>query len=288
MAWKWSAPFTDMPRLGRPRRSRLPVQRQFHLWEVWLRTMGFESELQRQCLCNLWHFRCHPAGNDAHGRVSIKNLVFSLTYMLTLVDEWRVQDQFFGTTNFKTGVFTQTFSDGNFTYNSEDVIQSSVLGWIDYGYKYATLKNASVWYHDSQCPNSYTLVNGNYGFSPGALDSVTNFREQLFAIANIRSNTGGVFNLPVCVLNELSSMPQCWKAIPTNYHEGAAQKTPLSWDEISNCYIHPVNCLGGKWLVSSWPRDGTFIEISWHYPQINLAFCRRKTQPTVSNTLKII
>lgn len=36
--------------------------------------------------------------------------------------------------NFKIA-FTQTFTDGNFTYNPEDVIQASVAGWLDYGYK---------------------------------------------------------------------------------------------------------------------------------------------------------
>ena len=104
---------------------------------------------------------------------------------------------------------------------------------------------------NSQSPYSYTLINGEYGFSPDALDSVENFREQLFAVANIRPSNEGVYNLPVCVLNELSSIPECWKAIPTNDDEGAASKTPLTWDQLSSCFIHPINCLGGKWLESS-------------------------------------
>ncbi|KAF6218261.1 hypothetical protein HO133_006223 [Letharia lupina] len=128
----------------------------------------------------------------------------------------------FTTYNYKTA-FTQTFTDGIFTYNPEDVIQSSVAGWLDYGY-------------------NYTLVNQNYGFSPDALDSVENFREQLLAVANIRSNSEGVYNLPVCVLNELDSMPECFKAVPENDNDGA--KTPLTLDELNYCYIHPINCLG--------------------------------------------
>lgn len=58
----------------------------------------------------------------------------SMTQILNSTDDSRVQDFFLGPINFKTA-FTQTFTDGNFTYNPEDVIQSSVLGWLDYGYK---------------------------------------------------------------------------------------------------------------------------------------------------------
>lgn len=48
-----------------------------------------------------------------------------------------MQDSFldFTTYNYKTA-FTQVFNDGNFTYNPEDVIQSSIGGWLTYGYKY--------------------------------------------------------------------------------------------------------------------------------------------------------
>ena len=88
---------------------------------------------------------------------------------------------------------------------------------------------------------SYTLINQDYGFSPDALDSVENFRDQLFAVANIKPNLEGVFNLPVCVLNELASIPECFKA----FSETGA-KTPLTDDELDNCFIHPINCLGGK------------------------------------------
>lgn len=91
---------------------------------------------------------------------------------------------------------------------------------------------------------SYTLINQNYGFSPDALDSVESFRDQLFAIANIRPNAEGVYNLPVCVLNDLAALPECASALPTNDKSGA--KTPLTWNQIPNCYVHPVNCLGGK------------------------------------------
>lgn len=64
------------------------------------------------------------------------SLYLPLTRILTLSDDYRVQDSFGDVTtyNFKTA-FTQTFTDGNFTYNPEDVIQSSVAGWLDYGYK---------------------------------------------------------------------------------------------------------------------------------------------------------
>lgn len=34
--------------------------------------------------------------------------------------------------------------DGNFTFDPEDVIQASIQGWMDYGYKYATLQITSV------------------------------------------------------------------------------------------------------------------------------------------------
>ncbi|KAM0794784.1 hypothetical protein BDR22DRAFT_873751 [Usnea florida] len=134
-----------------------------------------------------------------------------------------VQDSFldFTTYNFKTA-FTQSFTDGNFTYNPEDVIQSSISGWWSYGY-------------------NYTLINQDYGFSPGALDSVENFRDQLFAVANIKSNSEGVYNLPVCVLNELASIPECFKAFSDN-----GDKTPLTDDELDNCFIHPINCLGDQ------------------------------------------
>ena len=52
--------------------------------------------------------------------------------------ELRVQSAFFDivTYNYKVA-FTQNFTDGNFTYDPVDVIQSSVAGWLDYGYKYA-------------------------------------------------------------------------------------------------------------------------------------------------------
>ena len=144
----------------------------------------------------------------------------------------------FETYNFKTA-FTQSFTDGNFTYNPEDVIQSSFSGWWNYGYKW--VKGSYVSLHTYTLSASYTLVNQDYGFSPDALDSVENFRDQLFAVANIKSNSEGVYNLPVCVLNELASIPECYKAFSDN---GA--KTPLTDDEQDNCYIHPINCLGGK------------------------------------------
>ena len=43
------------------------------------------------------------------------------------------------------------------------------------------------------------------------------------------------------MLNELASIPECYKAFTAS---GA--KTPLTSDEIDNCNIHPINCLGGK------------------------------------------
>lgn len=137
-----------------------------------------------------------------------------------------VQDAFldFTTYNFKVA-FTQNFTDGNFTYNPDDVIQSSVAGWLDYGY-------------------NYTLINQNYGLSPDALDSVEDFRDELFAVASIKPNNEGVYSLPVCVLNELSSMPECGYALPENGNDG--DKTPLSWDQTSYCYIQPMNCLGDQ------------------------------------------
>lgn len=69
----------------------------------------------------------------------------SLAGVLTLGHEFRVQDAFldFTTYNFKVA-FTQNFTDGNFTYNPDDVIQSSVAGWLDYGYKYAHPLNAGI------------------------------------------------------------------------------------------------------------------------------------------------
>ena len=61
----------------------------------------------------------------------------ALTQILTHRDEHRVQDSILlGSVNYKVA-FTQTFSDGNFTYKPEDVIQSSLSGWMNYGYKYA-------------------------------------------------------------------------------------------------------------------------------------------------------
>ena len=96
---------------------------------------------------------------------------------------------------------------------------------------------------------SYTLINQDYGFSPGALDSVENFRDQLFAVANIKPNDEGVYNLPVCVLNQLSSIPECWKAF-----SDTGAKTPLTDDELDNCFIHPINCLGGTHVPHSIER----------------------------------
>ena len=43
------------------------------------------------------------------------------------------------------------------------------------------------------------------------------------------------------MLNELASIPECFKA----FSETGA-KTPLTDDELDNCFIHPINCLGGK------------------------------------------
>ena len=63
------------------------------------------------------------------------------------------------------------------------------------------------------------------------------------------------------MLNELASIPECWKAFSDN---GA--KTPLTDDELDNCYIHPINCLGGKYvhqvihLVESPP---VCVDIAW-------------------------
>ncbi|KAL9137536.1 MAG: hypothetical protein Q9175_001253 [Cornicularia normoerica] len=126
--------------------------------------------------------------------------------------------------NFKIA-FTQTFTDGNFTYNPEDVIQASVAGWLDYGY-------------------NYTLINQNYGFSPGALDTVEEFRKQLFAVASIRFNSSGVFNLPVCVLNDLASMPECGAALPESDNVG--DKSPLTAGQQNYCFMHPINCLADQ------------------------------------------
>lgn len=51
-------------------------------------------------------------------------------------DNHRVQDAIFDFTTYNYKVaFTQNFTDGNFTYNPEDVIKSSIAGWLDYGYK---------------------------------------------------------------------------------------------------------------------------------------------------------
>ena len=108
---------------------------------------------------------------------------------------------------------------------------------------------------------SYTLINQDYGFSPGALDSVENFRDQLFAVANIKPNQEGVYNLPVCVLNELSSIPECFRA----FTESGA-KTPLTADQVDNCFIHPINCLGGKHVpqyIHSIERPQTCIDIAY-------------------------
>ena len=67
---------------------------------------------------------------------SVLHLRRLLLDLLLTSGEYRVQDSFldFTTYNFKTA-FTQSFTDGNFTYNPEDVIQSSISGWRDYGYK---------------------------------------------------------------------------------------------------------------------------------------------------------
>ena len=67
-----------------------------------------------------------------------------LDRLLTL-GEYRVQDSFFDFTtyNFKTA-FTQSFTDGNFTYNPEDVIQSSISGWWNYGYKCVSSRQAVI------------------------------------------------------------------------------------------------------------------------------------------------
>ena len=67
-----------------------------------------------------------------------------LDLLLTL-GEYRVQDSFFDFTtyNFKTA-FTQSFTDGNFTYNPEDVIQASFSGWWNYGYKWVSCKYAHI------------------------------------------------------------------------------------------------------------------------------------------------
>ena len=70
------------------------------------------------------------------GSVLLRRLLLDL--LLTL-GEYRVQDSFidFTTYNFKTA-FTQSFTDGNFTYNPEDVIQASFSGWWNYGYKWVS------------------------------------------------------------------------------------------------------------------------------------------------------
>lgn len=39
-------------------------------------------------------------------------------------------------------------------------------------------------------------------------------------------------------------MPECGYALPENGNDG--DKTPLSWDQTSYCYIQPMNCLGGE------------------------------------------
>ena len=83
---------------------------------------------------------CDTADGIGPGMTVLEGSVTSY-YHLTLTpdsdDACRVQDSFldFDTYNYKAA-FTQTFTDGNFTYNPEDVIQSSLLGWLDYGYKY--------------------------------------------------------------------------------------------------------------------------------------------------------
>ena len=117
---------------------------------------------------------------------------------------------------------------------------------MDYGYKYDHPPKCQISRLISHSLNSYTLIDGQYGFAPDALDSVENFKEQLFAVASIRSNSEGVYNLPVCVLNQLSSMPECYKAVTWS---GA--KTPITWDQADHCFLHPINCLGSKWPVSS-------------------------------------
>ena len=107
----------------------------------------------------------------------------------------------------------------------------------------ATPQNDNILDICSHRPTSYTRINEDYGFSPDALDSVQDFREQLFAVANIRANDSGTYNLPVCVLNDLASIPECFFATPPN---GTDDKLPLTWDQSSYCYVHPMNCLGGK------------------------------------------
>lgn len=106
----------------------------------------------------------------------------------------------------------------------------------------ATRQNACTGRASSHSPTSYTLINDNYGFSLDALDSVENFREQLFAVADIRSNNSGVYNLPVCVLNSLASIPEC-----TYVWSQTTDGHPIGYDQSSYCYIHPNNCLDGKW-----------------------------------------
>ena len=120
---------------------------------------------------------------------------------------------------------------------------------------------------------SYTLINQDYGFSPDALDSVQNFRDQLFAVANIKSNSEGVYNLPVCVLNELASIPECFRAFSDN---GA--KTPLTDDELDNCFIHPVNCLGGKHAHSPDRKPSAVLTMR---TQTNLGSSQPRMRPTV-------
>ena len=65
--------------------------------------------------------------------------------LVVTIGENRVQDSFldFTTYNFKTA-FTQSFTDGSFTYNPEDVIQSSISGWWDYGYKCVSSQQAHI------------------------------------------------------------------------------------------------------------------------------------------------
>ena len=93
----------------------------------------------------------------------------------------------------------------------------------------------------SRCPSSYTLINQNFGFTDDALDSFENFKNQLFAIKDIKASDEGVFNLPVCVINQMSSVPECEFAF-----SNTAVQDPLTLDQTNQCYSAPINCLGGR------------------------------------------
>lgn len=74
------------------------------------------------------------------------------TPILTRGDDYRVQDGLFETLIPYKSAFTVGFSAGNFTYSPEDVIQSSIGGWLQYGYKYGHRAESQTQTSELTCP----------------------------------------------------------------------------------------------------------------------------------------